>query len=130
MITHCPPLPHSIKCQHGQPRLHAHNNSARQLATSYSCNSTTTSSINWYRLRLGVKCTTGAVLGMLAAIRRILRVAAYRRHSSIVLTCGCHCTVALSGFCHLRRYINCRCFTFCLHGLEVKISTQTASLTA
>jgi len=26
------------------------------------------SSINWYRLRLGVKCTTGAVLGMLAAI--------------------------------------------------------------
>ena len=26
------------------------------------------SSINWYRLQLGVKCTTGAVLGMLAAI--------------------------------------------------------------
>jgi len=26
------------------------------------------SSINWYRLRLGVKCTTGAMLGMLAAI--------------------------------------------------------------
>ena len=26
------------------------------------------SSINWYRLRLGVKCNTGAVLGMLAAI--------------------------------------------------------------
>jgi len=24
------------------------------------------SSINWYRLRLGVKCTTGAVLGMYA----------------------------------------------------------------
>jgi len=33
----------------------------------------------------GVKCTTGAVLGMLAAIRRTLRLAANRRHSSIVL---------------------------------------------
>jgi len=40
------------------------------------------SSMNWYRLRLGVKCTTGAVLGMLAAIRRTLRLAANRRHSS------------------------------------------------
>jgi len=53
------------------------------------------SSINWYRLRLGVKCTTAAVLGMLAAIRRTLRLAANRRHSSIVLTCCCHCTEAL-----------------------------------
>jgi len=53
------------------------------------------SSINWYRLRLGVKCTTGAALGMLAAIRRTLRLAANRRHSSIVLTCGCRCTAAL-----------------------------------
>ena len=53
------------------------------------------SSINWYRLRLGVKCTTGAVLGMLAAIRRILRLVANRRHYSIVLTCGCRCTAAL-----------------------------------
>jgi len=43
----------------------------------------------------GVKCTTGAVLGMLAAIRWILRLAANQRHSSIVLTCGCHCTAAL-----------------------------------
>ena len=51
------------------------------------------SSINWYRLRLVVKCTT-AVLGMLAAIRRTLRLAANRRHSSIVLTCGCRCTAA------------------------------------
>jgi len=53
------------------------------------------SSINWYRLRLGVKCTTGAVLGMLAAIRRTLRLAANRRHSNTVLTCGCRCTAAL-----------------------------------
>jgi len=44
---------------------------------------------------LGVKCTTGAVLDMLAAIRRTLRLAANRRHSSIVLTCGCRCTAAL-----------------------------------
>ena len=43
------------------------------------------SSIHWYRLRLGVKCTTGAVLDMLAAIRRTLRLAANRRRSSIVL---------------------------------------------
>ena len=47
------------------------------------------------RLRLGVKCTTGAVLGMLAAIRQTLRLAANKRHSSIVLTCGCRCTAAL-----------------------------------
>ena len=53
------------------------------------------SSINRYRLRLGVKCTTGAVLGMLAVIRRTLRLAANRRHSSIGLTCGCRCTAAL-----------------------------------
>ena len=53
------------------------------------------SSINWYWLRLGVKFTTGAVLGMLAAIRRTLQLAANRRHSSIVLTCGCRCTAAL-----------------------------------
>jgi len=46
------------------------------------------SSINRYRLRLGVKCTTGAVLGMLASNRRTLRLAANRRHSNIVLTCG------------------------------------------
>jgi len=32
---------------------------------------------------------------MLAAIRRTLRLAANRRHSSIVLTCGCRCTAAL-----------------------------------
>jgi len=43
----------------------------------------------------GVKCTTGAVLGMLAAIRRTLWLAANRRHSSIVLSCGCRCTAAL-----------------------------------
>ena len=54
-----------------------------------------TNSINWYQFRLGVKCTTGAVLGMLAAILRTLRLAANWRHSSIVLTCGCHCTAAL-----------------------------------
>jgi len=40
--------------------------------------------INWYRLRLGVKCSTGAVLDMLAAILQTLRLAANRRHSSIV----------------------------------------------
>jgi len=53
------------------------------------------SSINWYRLRLGVNCTIGAVLGMLAAIRRTLQLAANRCHSNIVLTCGCRCTAAL-----------------------------------
>ena len=71
------------------------------------------SSINWYRLPLGVKCTTGAVWGMLAAIRRTLRLAANRRHSSIVLTCGCRCIQRpWSDFCHLRRYINWRSFIF------------------
>jgi len=34
----------------------------------------------------GAKCTTGAVLSMLAAIRRTLRLAANRHHSSIILT--------------------------------------------
>jgi len=53
------------------------------------------SSINWHRLRLGVKCTTGAVLGMLATIWQTLRLAANWRHSSIVLTCGCHCKATL-----------------------------------
>ena len=43
----------------------------------------------------GVKYTTGAVLGMLAAIWQTLRLVANRRHSSIVLTCGCRCTAAL-----------------------------------
>jgi len=83
------------------------------------------SSINWYRLRLGVKCTTGAVLlGMLAAIRRTLRLAANRGHSSIVLTCGCRCTAALKWLnCHLRRYINCRYFfSFLSVQLRSKIS--------
>ena len=36
-----------------------------------------------------------SVLGMLAAIRQTLRLAANRRHSNIVLTCGCRCTAAL-----------------------------------
>jgi len=40
------------------------------------------SSINWYRLRLGVKCTTGAVLGMLTAVWQTLRLEANRHHSS------------------------------------------------
>ena len=71
------------------------------------------SSINWHRLQLGVKCTTGAVLGMLAASRRTLWLAANRRHSSIVLTCGYHCTAALKWLLS-RRYINWRSFTFYL----------------
>jgi len=72
------------------------------------------SSINWYRLRLGVKCTTGAVLNMLAAIRR-------------GGPCGWRPTGATqasflpvvavvqrpwSDFCHLRRYISWCSFTF------------------
>ena len=38
-----------------------------QVVHTYMC-ICSPSSTNWYRLRLGVKCTTGAVLGMLAAI--------------------------------------------------------------
>jgi len=57
-----------------------------------------------YRLQLGVKCTTGALLGMLGAIRRTLRLAANRRHSSIALTCGCRCTAALMWLLSLTLY--------------------------
>ena len=69
------------------------------------------SSINWYRLRLGVKCTTGAVLGMLAPFGR--RLCGWRPTG--VTPASFLPLVAVvqrpwSGFCHLRRYINCRCF--------------------
>ena len=54
------------------------------------------SSINWYRLRLGGKVHHRSGVGCAGShYRRTLRLAANRRHSSTVLTCGCGCTAAL-----------------------------------
>ena len=89
----------ATRCNSGQV-VHTH-------VPMFSCSP---NSINWYRLRLGVKCTTGAVWGMLAAIRRTLRLAANRRHSSIVLTYGCHCTAALKWLLSLTPLYNWRSF--------------------
>jgi len=53
------------------------------------------SSINWYRLRLGVRCTTGAVLCMLVAIGGPCGWRPTGATPASFLTCGCRCTAAL-----------------------------------
>jgi len=90
--VHTDGFPSTRVVERAATRVHVRSGSGTLLGTSAMSGSTITSVqqavLNWYRLRLGVKCTTGAVLGKLAlaAIRRTLRLAANRRHSSIVLT--------------------------------------------
>jgi len=70
------------------------------------------SSINWYRPRLGVKCTTGACWACWQPLSADLAVGGqpaplqHRSYLWLPLYSGLEVT------CHLRRYINCRYFTF------------------